>query len=86
MSTVAPGRACRSQISLRIFAPVWLSRFPGGSSPSKMGGSKASAVSGGDRPDVAIGRHGVLYGTVGEGGTGNGVVFSLEPSASPGGP
>jgi hypothetical protein len=40
----------------------------------------------GGRPaaSVVIGRHGVLYGTAGEGGTGNGVVFSLEPPTSAG--
>jgi uncharacterized repeat protein (TIGR03803 family) len=35
---------------------------------------------------VVIGRHGVLYGTTGAGGTDtDGVVFSLEPPSSPGG-
>lgn len=63
--------------------------------PSSPGGAWTEAIlynfsggSDGGRPaaSVVIGRHGVLYGTAGAGGTGNGgVVFSLEPRTSPGG-
>src|ERR1019366_370333 len=41
--TVAPSRWCRSRMRARISAPVWVSRFPVGSSASRMGGEKARA-------------------------------------------
>src|SRR2546427_11500917 len=38
ISTVEPRRACRSSISFRISCPVFVSRFPVGSSASSIGG------------------------------------------------